>query len=140
MKFKNLILLLIVAFTLGSCSLDLDTNQKKGVTTAGTFAAPLTTAAVADAQIAAGNLTEDNIVKVYLNTTAGDIDVNAAAITAVGGITDIVEGDKFAFVKASTDANRVTFTDPDGVTYNFVNRQSEAMCLVWDGATFQMDY
>lgn len=119
-------------------SLDYDTGAKKGVTSAGTFATGLASAAITDAQIAAGDMSADNCVKVFIDTSAGNVDVDAAAVAAVGALTGIEEGDKIMYVKSTADTNVITFTDPDGVVYDFVDRQSEYICLVWDGAALQI--
>ena len=113
-------------------------DRKKGTTTAGTFAAGLTTAAITDGDIAAGNLSKDNKVKVFLDTSGGDVDIDTAATTAIGVLTDIVEGDEFVFVKTTSDTNKITFTDADGVTYNFVDRQTEFIRLTWNGTALEM--
>jgi len=116
-----------------------DKSPKKGVTTAGAAGAGVTTAAITNADIAAGNLEDDGQVLVIVDTTAGDVAIDAAAITAISGITGLVEGDQFIFIKDSTDVNRITFTDP-GTNYEFnhVNRQTEFLRLTWNGSTLSV--
>ena len=115
-------------------SFDKDTVAKSGITIS---TAALTTAAVTDADLADGNMENASCAHVQIDTTAGDVDIDAAALTALDALTGIGEGDKFAFIKSSTDANLITFTDPvSGFVYDFVNRQSESICIVKDGANW----
>lgn len=110
-------------------SFDKDTTKKSGTTSAGTFAVGLTGFPV-DGDIVAGNMNEDTTLRTYIDTGAGDVNL------VPGAITGIEEGDTIMFVKASADNNSITYTDPDGVTYDFVNRQSEFICLQYDGADY----
>jgi len=104
-------------------SLDIDTTNKSGCITAGTFAAGLT-AWPTTVQL---DMTNDNEARVYIDTSGGDVTLTPVANPG------LAEGDKMLFVKTTTDGNRIVFTDPDGVTYNFVDRQSEYICLKYDG-------
>lgn len=114
--------------------MSLDLTGKSGFTTAGTAAAGLTSAALTDAQVADGNLNEANIVQVFVDTSGGDVDIDAAAQTAIAALTGIEEGDKFAFTKATADNGKILFTDPvSAFSYNYVNRQTETLCVVFDG-------
>ena len=110
-------------------SFDKDTTAKKGTTSAGTFAAGLT-AFPTDGNIADGNMNDASELRVYIDTSAGDVTLTP------GSITGIEEGDKIMFVKATADANKIQFTDQDGVLYDFVNRQSEFICLQYDGTNY----
>lgn len=108
--------------------MSLDLSNKTGCTSAGTFAAGLTGFPV-DADFAE-SMADNNVAKVYIDTSGGDVTLTPAALA------DVAEGDKLMFVKATADANKIIFTDADGVTYNFVNRQSEYICLKFDGTNW----
>lgn len=110
-------------------SFDKDTTGKKGTTVAGTFVAGLT-AFPTDADISAGNMNEDSSLRAYIDTSAGDV------VITPGAITGIEEGDTIMLVKSTVDANKISYTDPDGVVYDFVNRQSEFLCLTYDGSDY----
>ena len=110
-------------------SFDKDTTAKSGTTSAGTFAAGLT-AFPTDGDIAAGNMNDDSALRTYIDTSGGNVTLTP------GAITGIAEGDTIMFVKATADANQIVYTDPDGVVYDFVNRQSEFLCLQYDGANY----
>lgn len=110
--------------------MSLDLANKTGCTSAGTFAAGLT-AFPTDAQFAQ-SMADNAEAKVYIDTSAGDVTLTPAVLA------DVVEGDRLMFVKATADANKIIYTDADGVTYNFVNRQSEYICLKFDGTNWSV--
>lgn len=110
--------------------MSLDLSNKTGCTSAGTFAAGLT-GFPADADFAQP-MADNAEAKVYVDTSGGDVTLTPAALAGV------MEGDRLMFVKATTDANKIIFTDADGVTYNFVDRQSEYICLKFDGTNWNV--
>ena len=64
-----------------------------------------------------------------LDTSAGDIDVSAIAITGA------LDGQTFEFLKDSADANGILFTDGAGHSYDF-NLPGEILSLRFDGTTY----
>ena len=108
--------------------MSLDLSPKSGYTSAGTFAAGLTGFPI-DADFAE-SMAENDTAKVYIDASGGDVTLTPAILT------DVIEGDVLMFVKADSTPNKIIFTDADGVTYNFVNRQSEYICLKFDGTNW----
>lgn len=67
-----------------------------------------------------------------VDTTAGDIDFSALAIT------NAVSGQTFEFLKTSADSNGMLFTDPlSGVVYNF-NLQGDILSIRTDGTIYRI--
>jgi len=106
--------------------MSLDLSPKSGVTTAGTFASGITGFPV-DGDLADGNLEGAGFVRAYVDTSGGDVTLTP------GPLTGLEQGDTIMFIKTTTGAGRIIFTDPDGVTYSFVNRQSEFIKLRYSG-------
>ena len=107
--------------------MSLDLSPKSGVTTAGTFASGIANFPT-DADLSDGNLETAGFVRAYIDTSAGDV------VIATGALTGLNSGDTVMLIKSTTDSNSISYTDPDGVVYNFVNRQSEFLCLKYDGS------
>ena len=72
----------------------------------------------------------NEVYRFELDTTAGDI--NATALSITGALS----GQTFEFVKTSTDANGITFTDPiTSIVYAF-DLQGEILSVRFDGTNY----
>lgn len=111
-------------------SLDLDRIGK--CITAGTFAAGLTAGPVDADLLPTGSTMQDvDLLTVYIDTTAGDVTVTMAQLDALTGVAD---GVNVQLKKTDTTPNKIIFVDGDGVSNEFVNRQTEYYCVKRWGA------
>lgn len=117
--------------------MDLDTVKKSSITAT---TAAQTTAALTDAMLADGNMLNAKAVHALIDTAAGDVAIDAAALTALDALTGVEEGDRVVFIKSTNDDNKINFTDPiTSFTYDYCNRQSETIAIVKDGANWRLD-
>jgi hypothetical protein len=85
-----------------------------------------------------GDLDNAGKIMVLVDTSAGDIDAGTliTSLTLASGAEVFADGFEATLIKSTTDGNRITFTDPQTTfVYNYVNRQTESLTLVYDLST-----